>query len=1078
MPTKKFFWLHFFEVLISTLGILALSTGIYILQVQAAPILDVASTLVSSGTAPFDVDDTAGNDSNNTNNIVRTNDSFVIKYDFSVNGENATNAYIDINMPAGVRSVALSQLPSVCLPGSSISLQSGNFQDPSLLRCVIGNITAGTTSSFFITFYNRSSILPMSNGTVFSITPSIFANGSSATGLATSVVSSSQPRYNASFDGTPSRFAALGPNGEQGYLITSNLFKINGSVLGGAFGDKTIDINNDNYSFNINYPVNGGPYTGAVLYTWGINNFSSSTCRAGLTNGANVNIPCNQPGGAGSTVFVQGKGGLSNSIKMWIPATDVLSAPSQILNISLVVSGYDPNGIDGSSNFGPSTEPLNDNTSNVNIQLVTGSIFLKTGPAIATIGSQISWNNTARNIGNTFPLTNSILCDNLETSTQIFKRAGLLNYTYDMEYSTTPNTTNTATCDDSDGPWTTIVNGVVPLNIAESVTKVRAKNIVGGIPAGASAVLAVDTLVRSDIVHGSIIYNKGSFKPETNQVYINYTASSIVNTNISNVSVYTPNINTAVGEIINYNINQSVYTYQINRNSTTTVTSTLPNTLTYVVGSASLTTDSVVVNPDGTTTITWSYNSVLDLPFVSCSGCSPVYYDSITPGNITFQARIKTSTPSNTTVVNNVTISNTLDLSNSSKSAQVSTLVSNPSTFFIENTSNQNYTQSNQSFNYNIRYGNLTSNNISDIDLIDILPYNGDGLSPATNYMGTLSLNGITVDNGENILYTKAPFSSITTDPCDPTNILLGQTSPVCNSGIVGTGTTIWCPSLSGGSCPANNSEVTATRVRALNLPANSSRTYTISYSPNGNVSGNIYNNRVTGRASGLALVVYSNSATANVSLGSISGKVWNDVDQDGTVNNGESGIGSVAVTLNQVVGPNNVLIATFNTNSNGNYTFSNLTPGSYFMRVAKPAQTDQTYDLDGVTTPDLVENQNVIFSTLAGSNNIINVNFGYFTSPVAPTIGGVTINPKTSSPTTTKTKSELNSTAKNQVSSTPIDQKYDSQSQTTRTQTDQNRTLVRTGGESNNSANLGFIFMFYIIVVFGLSCISSKTED
>jgi hypothetical protein len=290
----------------------------------------------------------------------------------------------------------------------------------------------------------------------------------------------------------------------------------------------------------------------------------------------------------------------------------------------------------------------------------------------------------------------------------------------------------------------------------------------------------------------------------------------------------------------------------------------------------------------------------------------------------------------------------------------------------------------------------------------------------------------------------------------------------VCNSGIIGTGTTIWCTSLSGGNCPANNTEVTVTRVKGQNLSPSSSRTYTIEYAPSGNVSGNVYNNKVTGRAANLALVVYSNSAVANVSLGSISGKIWNDADQDGTVNNGEGGISNVVVTLNKVVGVNNVVVNTANTNSNGNYTFSNLAPGSYFVSVVKPAQTTQTYDLDGLTTPNLVENQNVIFSTLTGSNNIINVNFGYFTPPVVPTKGGITINLKSITPASIKTKSELDSTAKNQVISTSVSENFDNQSQKIPIQTDQNWTLVRTGGESsiNPMVVLSFVFLIVSLMV------------
>lgn len=121
------------------------------------------------------------------------------------------------------------------------------------------------------------------------------------------------------------------------------------------------------------------------------------------------------------------------------------------------------------------------------------------------------------------------MCDKIDTSTQIFRYAtfaypsfGFVSQpSYELEYSISPNTPNinSATCEDADGPWTPITNNFVPSNVAESVAKVRLKNIVGGIPPNTLSIFNVNTLLKLDVISGSTVYNYGSFKPEVNGIY-------------------------------------------------------------------------------------------------------------------------------------------------------------------------------------------------------------------------------------------------------------------------------------------------------------------------------------------------------------------------------------------------------------------------------------------------------------------------------------------------------------------------------------------------------------------------------
>ena len=67
----------------------------------------------------------------------------------------------------------------------------------------------------------------------------------------------------------------------------------------------------------------------------------------------------------------------------------------------------------------------------------------------------------------------------------------------------------------------------------------------------------------------------------------------------------------------------------------------------------------------------------------------------------------------------------------------------------------------------------------------------------------------------------------------------------------------------------------------------------------------------------------------------SLGDKVWEDTNKDGIQDSGENGITDVTVKLYDC---NNNFIASTTTDANGNYLFSNLTPGDYYVEFVKPA--------------------------------------------------------------------------------------------------------------------------------------------
>ncbi|HRI26499.1 MAG TPA: SdrD B-like domain-containing protein [Chitinophagales bacterium] len=71
------------------------------------------------------------------------------------------------------------------------------------------------------------------------------------------------------------------------------------------------------------------------------------------------------------------------------------------------------------------------------------------------------------------------------------------------------------------------------------------------------------------------------------------------------------------------------------------------------------------------------------------------------------------------------------------------------------------------------------------------------------------------------------------------------------------------------------------------------------------------------------------------VLLGSIGNFVWNDLNQNGQQDTGETGIAGVTVTLYNAT--NNTIVATTTTNTNGFYLFENLPAGNYYVVFGTP---------------------------------------------------------------------------------------------------------------------------------------------
>jgi hypothetical protein len=112
--------------------------------------------------------------------------------------------------------------------------------------------------------------------------------------------------------------------------------------------------------------------------------------------------------------------------------------------------------------------------------------------------------------------------------------------------------------------------------------------------------------------------------------------------------------------------------------------------------------------------------------------------------------------------------------------------------------------------------------------------------------------------------------------------------------------------------------------------------------------------------------------------LGSIGDRVWKDYDADGVQDAGEPGLVCWTVTLIQ----DGTVLSSQQTGADGLYLFENLPAGNYTVQVTRKAGYTQTFDLDGLLTP------NVATASLALGENRRDVDFGYTCFSACPPCG------------------------------------------------------------------------------------------
>lgn len=110
-----------------------------------------------------------------------------------------------------------------------------------------------------------------------------------------------------------------------------------------------------------------------------------------------------------------------------------------------------------------------------------------------------------------------------------------------------------------------------------------------------------------------------------------------------------------------------------------------------------------------------------------------------------------------------------------------------------------------------------------------------------------------------------------------------------------------------------------------------------------------------------------------NVQPASIGDNVWFDTDKDGIQDAGENGVAGITVRLFNC---SNTQIAVTQTNASGNYLFSNITPGSYYVQFELPSGhvytlKDQGADNNTDSDVDVLTGKTICTDLVSGENDM-----------------------------------------------------------------------------------------------------------
>lgn len=328
---------------------------------------------------------------------------------------------------------------------------------------------------------------------------------------------------------------------------------------------------------------------------------------------------------------------------------------------------------------------------------------------------------------------------------------------------------------------------------------------------------------------------------------------------------------------------------------------------------------SSTVNPDGTTTLTWNLGTVT-------SDDTPEITYWVTVSNTASGAKVNraiVTSPDDAGSPRSVPSGGT-DPHFAARTINVDSLGG----IQVDKAVDPQVVEPLDTVTFSVIYANLDATPRTDMDVIDVLPFNGDdaqsgtvpGRSPGSAFHGQYTLQSVDVHDSETVRYTDAAAADVyaTYDP---------SAAAQAGYGSLPSGKA-WCTAAQIGAgdagCPASIATATAIRVtRTGDLGAGENRTFSYTIRTDGSRSGDIYANTAALRSSSLTLGTLSPTRTARVVANRIGDYVWEDLDKNGRQDAGEPGVPGVRVTLEGTDKHGRAIYVTTTTDANGRYLFT-----------------------------------------------------------------------------------------------------------------------------------------------------------
>lgn len=201
-------------------------------------------------------------------------------------------------------------------------------------------------------------------------------------------------------------------------------------------------------------------------------------------------------------------------------------------------------------------------------------------------------------------------------------------------------------------------------------------------------------------------------------------------------------------------------------------------------------------------------------------------------------------------------------------------------------------------------------------------------VTPEVDLAITKSVDLTTAQIGSALVYT---ITVTNNGPSTATTIVATDTLPTGVTFVSGVGPASEALTATGGVVTVNSAS----------LASGASFTYTINGTVAAGATGNLTNSVSVSNAVAETATA-NNSATAVTAVdpetSTITGLVFNDLDDDGVQDTGEAGIAGVLLTLTGTDTLGQAVNATATTDANGAYSFANLAGGTYTVTQTQPA--------------------------------------------------------------------------------------------------------------------------------------------